>query len=43
MKELFALTEKMIKDGLLPRWGEIIIRFESGKVVIAKETRSIKP
>lgn len=43
MKELFALIEKMIKQGLLPRWGEIVIKFEAGKVVIAKETKAIKP
>ena len=43
MKELFALIEKMIKEGLLPGWGEITVKWEGGKVVIAKETKSIKP
>lgn len=43
MKELFALVEKLIKDKTLPLYGEIVIKFEAGRVVIAKKTESIKP
>ena len=43
MKELFELIEKLISKGLLPQYGEIVVKFEAGKVVICKETKSIKP
>ena len=43
MKELFAVIEKLIKEKILPPYGELLIKFENGKVVIAKETKSIKP
>ena len=43
MKELFEIVEKLIEKKVLPRWGELLIKFENGKVVIAKETKSIKP
>ena len=43
MKELFAIVEKLIEEKILPRWGELLIKWENGKVVIAKETKSIKP
>ena len=43
MKELFELIERLIQKQTLPMWGEILIKWENGKVVIAKETKSIKP
>lgn len=43
MKELFELIEKLIEKKILPMWGEIVVKWENGKVVIAKETKSIKP
>ncbi len=43
MRELFVLIEKLIQAKILPMWGEILIKWENGKVVIAKETKSIKP
>lgn len=43
MKELFELIEKLIDKKILSMWGEIVVKWENGKVVIAKETKSIKP
>ena len=43
MKELFDLIEKLIHKGSLAPYGEILIKYEAGKVVICKETKSIKP
>jgi len=43
VKELFQLIEKLIERGLLSKYGEILIKYEAGRVVICKETKSIKP
>jgi len=43
MKELFELIEKLIQKEILPMWGELLVKWENGKVKICEETKKIKP
>ena len=42
-KEIFKIIEKAIEEQNLSLFGEMVIKWENGKVVICKETKSIKP